>query len=91
MPRIAPTSVVAGEYWLALRRYLGVPMAPAAPHGSMTHMVLQLMAAAMSILAEPSAAKIRWFRKIFGNFGPNFREWVAKTKNYKLKTRPEDV
>jgi hypothetical protein len=28
MPRIAPTSVVAGEYWLALRRYLGVPMAP---------------------------------------------------------------
>src|SRR5207248_2479320 len=31
MPRIAPTSVVAGEHWLALRRYLGVPMAWAAP------------------------------------------------------------
>ena len=28
------------------------------------------------ILAEPSAVKkIKWFRKIFGNFIPNFREW----------------
>jgi len=35
MPRIAPTSVVAGEYSLALRRYLGVPMAPAAARASM--------------------------------------------------------
>jgi len=44
------------------------------------------------ILAEPSAVKkIKWFRKIFGNFIPNFREWVAKTKNYKLKIKPEHV
>jgi len=44
------------------------------------------------ILAEPSAVKkIKWFRKIFGNFIPNFRERVAKTKNYKLKTKPEQI
>ena len=59
MPRIAPTSVVAGEYWLALRRYLGVPMAPAAPRASVTHMLLRLTAAAMSMLpiliTSPSA------------------------------------
>jgi len=26
--------------------------------------------------------------KNFGNFVPNFREWVANSKNYKLKTNP---
>jgi len=35
--------------------------------------------------------KIQPFRKIVGNFIPNFREWVAKTKNYKLKIKPEHV
>jgi len=30
-------------------------------------------------------------QKNFGNFVPNFREWVAKTKNYKLKTKPEQI
>jgi len=34
---------------------------------------------------------IRGCFKFFGNFIPNFREWVPKTKNYKLKTKPEDV
>src|SRR5437868_4792308 len=47
-----PTSVVAGEYWLALRRYLGVPMAPAAPRASVTHMLLRLTAAAMVYVAD---------------------------------------
>jgi len=31
--------------------------------------------------------KIQSFRKIFGNFVPNFRDWVANSKNYKLKTK----
>jgi hypothetical protein len=54
--------------------------------------LLQAAAGPVPILAEPSAVKkIKWFRKIFGNFIPNFREWVAKTKNYKLKTKPEHV
>jgi hypothetical protein len=42
-------------------------------------------------LAGVSAVKNSAVWKNFGNFIPNFREWVAKTKNYKLKTKPEHV
>jgi len=29
--------------------------------------------------------------KIFGNFVPNFREWVANSKNYKVKTKQKGM
>src|SRR5437588_3768666 len=68
MPRIAPTSVVAGKYWLALRRYLGVPMAPAAPPDSMVLLELPWTArtACMSVtvITRSSARSLRqlWSR-----------------------------